>query len=325
MRALTPRFLLIALGLFMAYTPLAGIAPASAAEAFPSKNVTIINPFSAGGGSDLLCRIIGESLQRTWGKTVTVVSVPGGAGATGMLQAKKAKPDGHTMILSCLGPASITPNRTNVGFNTPKDFVAVANITASPYAIAVKANSGIQTFADLVDRARKTTVTYGTPGAGLGQHVMFADLASKISGADLQHIPFNGAADMLGALLGGHVDAVVGVVNDLLGQVQSGDVRVLATTGEQPSTIFPTPVPTFASLGYKPTLNGTWNGFLVPAKTPETIVLQLQDAIANALKDPEVIERFAKGKFPIVYEDHVALGNKVKSEYELFQKMLSKK
>lgn len=289
---------------------------------FPTKAITIINPYSAGGGSDFRCRVIAEILQRNWGQTVNVVSMPGGAGATGMLQAKRARPDGYTIILSSLGIASITPNRANVGFTTSKDFRGVAKITSSAYVIAVHKDSGITSFEALLAAARaKPGMTFGTPGAGLGQHLMFSDLLDRIPDVNMQHIPFSGTSDTSSALLGKHIDAAVMMDADILPHVLSGEIQVLASTGNQRSQLYPE-VPTFNELGYKTIISGAWNGFLARKDTPDALVQKLQNAIADALKDPEVMDRFQKAQIIIDYADGATLDTMIAEENEQFSKII---
>lgn len=294
------------------------------ADNFPTKSITIINPFAAGGGSDFICRVIADSLQRNLGQTVNVVSVPGGAGATGMNQVKRAKPDGYTIILSALGPAEITPNRAKVGYNTVDDFKAIAKITSSEYVIAVNSKSDIRTFNDLLEKGKTDkTMTYGTPRAGLGQHLMFSDLLNRIPDVSMQHIPFNGSTEMVSAILGEHVNVIVGVDTDLLPHVLSGDLRVIATAGTGDSGLFPEPVPTLQELGYSTALGGMWNGFLAPAATPDTIVTKLESAIFDALNEPEVKERFAKAKTHLDYEDSKTFAERIKTEYATFKELIT--
>ncbi|KAF1076996.1 tripartite tricarboxylate transporter substrate binding protein [Halodesulfovibrio sp. MK-HDV] len=293
-----------------------------AIDNYPNRSVTIINPFSPGGSSDIQARIISEALQRNMGQAFNVISKKGGAGAVAMLAAKNAKPDGYTMILTCLGPCSLTPNRANVGYNTPKDFRAIARISLFPFAVAVLADSGIENFNQLLEYAqRNPNTTFGTCGAGLMQHVLFSDFLSRQPDASMQHIPFNGGAEATSALLGGHVAATVQTASEYLPHYKSGTLRLLAITGDERSPVYPD-VPTFKELGYETITGGTWFGFAVPKDTPEGIILKLQNAIKDALNDSEVQSRFEKAAIPARFLSGPELDVIISSEYKSFGKIL---
>ena len=293
-----------------------------AIDNYPDRSVTIINPFSPGGSSDIQARIVSEALQRNMGQSFNVVSKKGGAGAIAMLAAKNAKPDGYTVILTCLGPCSLTPNRANVGYNTPKDFRAIARLSLFPFAVAVRADSGIENFNQLLEYAQKTpNTTFGTCGAGLLQHVLFSDFLSRQPDVSMQHIPFNGGAEATSALLGKHVVATVQTASEYLPHYKSGDLRLLAITGDERSPVYPD-VPTFKELGYETITGGTWFGFAVPKKTPEGIVLKLQNAIKDALNEPEVQARLEKAAIPASFLSGAELDAIISSEYKSFAKIL---
>lgn len=291
---------------------------------FPTKKITIINPWSSGGTSYLMATILSTALQDNLGQKVDVLNKPGGGGGVGMLTAKNAKPDGHTMIFTSLGPCGLTPNRSNVGYNTPEDFSAVAQVTSMPYAIAVNPKSGITSFEQLLEMARKSPgeLTYGTPGAGLMQHMMFSDFLEK-NNVDMRHVPYNGGSEALSALLGNHISCSVLVSSGFLPHYEAETVKVLAVTGEKRLAVYPD-VPTLKELGHQTIVQGTWFGFVVTKKVDKDKIEILEAAVKNALETPEVIDAFKKSNIEIDYKDSATLDKVIKQEYTDFAKLMQK-
>lgn len=296
----------------------------SHASDFPSKKITIINPFSSGGSSYLQANTIGNALEKILDEKVVILNKPGGGGSVGMLTGKRAKSDGHTIVLTCLGPSGLTPNRSNVGYNTPEDFTAIARVSTMPYAVAVNSSSDITSFQELLERAKSNpgTVTFGTTGAGLMQHMMFTRFLEH-QNLDMKHVPYNGGAKALSALLGNHIDLSVQTASEYLPHYQAKTVRLLAITGDKRFPAYPD-VPTFKELGYQTLVDGTWFGFVAPKKTDKAKIAILQEAVHKALLDPAVIDNFSKVKIHIDYLPGAELDQIITKEYSELQRLLKK-
>lgn len=294
---------------------LLGLATTSHSAEFPSKKLTIINPFSSGGSSYLQASSIANELENIFDEKVVVLNKPGGGGGVGMLAGKRAKADGYNMVLTCLGPSGLTPNRSNVGYNTPEDFAAVARVSTMPYAIATNLNTGVHSFEDLLSAARLTpnSISYGTTGAGLMQHMMFSDFLKK-QNIEMKHVPFNGGAKALSGLLGNHIDVSVQTASEYLPHYQAKTVKLLAVTGEKRFPAYPD-VPTLKELGYTTNVQGTWFGLVVPKKTDKAKIAILEEGVKKALQSQAVIDNFNKSKINIDYLPGSGLDKIIASEY----------
>lgn len=283
-------------------------------ENYPTRAISLTIPYAAGGSADLQARIISESIQKDLGQTVNVISKPGGAGSTGMTAVKTSKADGYNIILTAVGPSTLTPNANDVGYDVTEDFKQIAQISEAPYGIAVNSSSGIESMEQLLEVARKGKVTYGTTGAGLHQHVVTDAFVKSQGDLDMEHIPFQGGAEAVTALLGNHIDASVNTISELIPHEGNG-VNILAVTSEERLTDLPD-VPTFKELGFELISSGAWFGFMAPKDTPDDIITKLDESIKKALEDEVVIDQFKKAGLPISYLNAAEFMEKVKLENE---------
>lgn len=280
---------------------------------YPERSIDVIIPYASGGSADLQARIITDYLHKEFGETVNVVAKGGGAGSTGMNFVKGAKPDGHTIILTAVGPSTLTPNADNVGYKVTEDFESISQITEAPYGIAVNTSLGIDTLDELFELSKKEKTTYGTTGTGLHQHVVTAALLQELDDINMEHVPFDGGAEAVSALLGNHVSATVNTISELLTHEKSGSIKILAVTSDERLSELED-VPTFTELGHDLISNGAWFGFMAPKDTPTEIIDILDNAIEEALNDEEVIEKFKNAELPIRYLNHEEFEEKVEKE-----------
>ncbi|OKL37873.1 hypothetical protein BLL40_00100 [Domibacillus mangrovi] len=290
---------------------------------YPKRPITLVIPYAAGGSADIQARLVGESLQKQLGQAVNVVAMPGGAGATGMNSVKGSKADGYTIIMTAVGPSTLTPNANNVGYDVTKDFYPIAQVSEAPYGLAVNSDSKIETLEELLEFAKKNPgkATYGTTGAGLHQHVVMSDFLNKIEGTNMEHIPFGGGAEAVSALLGNHVTASANTISEITPHEESGSLNILAVTTDERLADLPD-VPTFKELGYDLIGQGAWFGFMAPKDTPEEIVNILDESIKNALEDDTVKKQFENAGLPIKYLNSEDFTEKVKEENEKNAKVI---
>lgn len=275
------------------------VSTQAAADSFPKKFITIINPYAPGGNADLQARFIAEAMETELGVTVNVENRTGGAGAIGMNYLKAAKPDGYTIGITAIGPAVVTPNRVNTGYDSTQDYTPIAQITNSPYTLSVHYDSPLKNVQELLEESKTTSQTYGTTGAGLHTHLMFENFF-KNQEAQMRHVPSQGAAGTKNALLGKHIDAAALTLPDAVPYHESKDFRVLGIATEERLEELPD-IPTFKEQGYD-LVTGAWFGFLAPKDTPEDVIAVLENSIASALKTDKVIENFKKLGLNIEYK-----------------------
>jgi tripartite-type tricarboxylate transporter receptor subunit TctC len=256
------------------------------AQPFPSKPITLICPWSAGGGTDLHLRKLAEIVSRHLGQPVIVENRPGGSGMNGpATMARTAKPDGYT-----LSQLSITafrvPHMQKVDWDPLNDFTYIIGVSGYTFGIVVKSDSPFKAFRDLLDYARANPgkLSYGTPGTGTSLHLGMEEIAAK-AGVQFLHVPFKGQADSAAALLGGHIMAQV----DSTGwarQVDAGTFRLLATLGDRRTRWN---APTVKELGVDTVSNSPY-GLVGPKGMPPQVVKRLHDAFKLAIDDPEHVK-----------------------------------
>jgi tripartite-type tricarboxylate transporter receptor subunit TctC len=251
------------------------VAP-SHAEDYPSRTITMIVPFPAGGGNDTMARIVANKLSAALGQTVVVDNRGGANGVIAMRAAVKAQPDGHTLIFANSSTTSINPALySNVGYDAHKDFMPIGMIASTSIGIIAKPDFPAKSVADLIARAKDKPGAFdiGTSPPGSGSHLA-AELFKARAGIAVTLVPYKGAAALTNDLLGGHIPVVFSVLPPALGNIQSGMLRVVAVTGRSRLGLMPD-VPTVAESGL-PDFAAVLNyGLLAPAGTPRPIVDRL--------------------------------------------------
>src|SRR2546423_13348963 len=280
---------------------------ASAQAAYPSRNVTMIVPFPAGGQADLAARPVALALEKILGKPVVVDNRAGGAGGSiGNAAAARAEPDGHTLLMT-LSSLAVLPEADRL-FDRPvasevSQFGAIARVLADPTLLAVPASAPWKTLKDFVDDAKQRPgqIPYGSSGPYGTLHVAMEMFAAS-AGIKLLHVPFRGAGPALTALLSGTVQALASAPGVLKQQVDDGKMRVLANWGAQRIASFPD-LPTFKELGYKDVEFYIWAGLFAHSALPAPIMTRLREAMAAAVKAPEVTKTFEAAGSPVAYMD----------------------
>lgn len=280
---------------------------ANAQAAWPSRNVTMIVPFPAGGQADLAARPVALALERILGKSVIVDNrAGGGGGSVGNAAAARAEPDGYTLLMT-LSSLAVLPEADRL-FDRPvayemSQFAPVARVLADPTMLAVPASAPWKTVKDFVDdaKARPGQIPYGSSGPYGTLHIAMEMFAAS-AGIKLLHVPFRGAAPALNALLTGTVQAVASAPGTLRAQVDAGKMRVLAGWGAKRVASFPD-VPTFQELGYKDVEFYIWAGLFAQAALPAPIMTKLRDAMGEAVRAPEVAKTFETAGSPVAYMD----------------------
>ena len=277
-----------------ALTLLASFA-AALAQDYPTRPITLVVPYAAGGGNDVMARIVGEKMSKTLGQQIVVDNRPGAGGALATRQVAKAAPDGYTLVIGGTGSLAVNPTLLpNVGYDVRKDFAPVGMIGSSDMIVLIHPAIPAKTVPELIALARKEPgkYTYASAGVGSGIH-LGAELFAYMAGIKLIHVPYKGTGPALTDLIGGHVSMYFSSLPSAVGLVNDGKVRALAVTGTKRSRVFPD-VPTVAEAalpGYEAALR---YGIVAPAGTPRPIVDKLNAALRQGLADPDTIARMAR-------------------------------
>ena len=274
---------------------LASVAGLSMAQPgnWPSKPVRIVVPFTPGGTTDMVARLIGVELGKQLGQPVIVENKPGAGTVIGVDYVAKQPADGYTFV--CVAN-SFTANKTlvkNLPYDTNKDLQPVALMGLSEHVLATHPSSGIKTLADLKKAAlaKPGSLTYASFGNGTSAHLSGA-LLCQMMGIDMIHVPYKGQGPALTDLLGGQVTAMFGNWSEFRGHIESGKLVALGMATKQRSRFAPN-VPTLAEQSVALESN-SWQGLLAPAGTPDAIVQRVNAEVTKALAAPNVVEVFAK-------------------------------
>lgn len=284
---------------------------------WPKKNITIICPYSAGGGSDLMSRAVADELAKRLGVSVVVDDKPGGSGSIGMQLLAASKNDGYTLILTACGACTLSPWLNDVTY-TDESFAPICQVSASPSFICVRKDSGITTFDELVEKAKANpgTITVGSSGAGSSHHIGLAALGLGLADdANLfQHIAYGGGAEAVTNLLGGHVDATATIWSEVSAYIESGDFIPLFCNGPE-TPDFAGDLPCAAD--YDLTSDGgTWYAFAAPAGTDQAIVDLLETTILDIMAQPETVQTFENLGNPVVLLGQKEIAEKWSSGYK---------
>jgi len=268
----------------------AALAAPAAAQDFPGKPINVIVPLSAGGGTDLLARVVAAKLRDRFGQPVTVENRPGAAGNIGAEAVFKAPPDGHTLMFT--QPAPLVVNKALYGklpFD-PEQFTPVALVSLQDIMLAVHPGVPAKNLQELIAHARANPgkLNFGSSGAGSAPHLA-AELFASMAGVRMVHIPFKGAAGSMAATLGGQVDLTFFAFSTALKNAQAGKLRAIAVGSPKRNPQAPD-VPSISEAipGYSAT---SWTAFVAPPGTPAPVVDKLAQAIAEILKMPDVHKR----------------------------------
>lgn len=269
---------------------------AGPAAAWPdNKPITLLVPFPPGGSTDSLARVLAPKLQEKLGTNVIVDNKPGATGTIGAGHVKRSPADGHTVLVSSLGPFVIAPHLIkNVPYDAAKDFDLLTVAVQAPNVLVVPAASPLKSVAEVIAESKKNPgkLTFASSGNGSSDHLT-AELFWLQTGTTGSHVPYKGGAPAIQDLLGGQVEASFQNVNAVLQHIQSGKLRALAVTGDKRSAVLPQ-VPTLVEAGVKGVDVYSWQGIAAPKGLPGDVKAKLHAAIVSALQDAQVKADFAR-------------------------------
>lgn len=269
-------------------------AGAAAQGAFPSKPVKLVVPFTAGSGTDIIARTIGDAMSRGLGQPVIVENRPGAGGTIGAAQVARSEPDGHTVLIHSSGHALNPALYTSLPYDTLKDLTGVTPLAALPNVMVVSPAKGWKNVGDVLAaaKARPGQLNYASAGVGSATHLN-AEKFKLQAGIEAQHVPFKGTPEALGDVIGGRNDWFFAPLSSALPLIKDGKLQALAVSTAARAPALPD-VPTTVEAGVAGSDYTFWVGMLVPGATPPAVVKRLHDEALKALAAPEVKERMAK-------------------------------
>ena len=266
----------------------------AAAQDYPTRPITLVVPYAAGGGNDAMARIVADKMSRTLGQQIVVENRAGAGGTIATRQVAKSAPDGYTLVIGGTGTLAVNPTLyANVGYDPRKDFAPVGLIGASALVVLVHPSVGAKSIPELIELARREPgkLTYASAGVGSGIHLGTV-LFEHMAGVKLTHVPYRGSGPALTDLIGGHVAIYFSSLPPAVQLIKDGKVRALAVTGSKRANALPD-LPTVAEAGLPGYESVLHYGIVAPAGTPRPIIDKLNAALREAVAAPDTQERMA--------------------------------
>ena len=294
------------------------------AQSYPTKPITLIAPWAAGGAIDALCRAIGPKLAERLGQPVIIENRPGAGSTLGVAAAGRASPDGYTVVMAGSGSLAIASTAySKLPYNSTKDFAPIALVAWIPFVLVVNPALPIQSIADLIKYAKEKPgqLNYGSGGAG-SPHQLLAEILKSMTGIEMAHVAYKGSAPALNDVIGGHIQLLFSDPLPSLPQIKAGNVRAL---GVSTAARWPTApeIPTIAESGVPGFDAAGWGMVIVPAATPKEIVTRLHVELKSIIGSPEIQEQILKlGMLPAVNSSREELQPFINSEIERWGKIV---
>lgn len=309
---------------WLAVSVTAQAQPAAQQEAYPTRPITIVVPYTPGSGADILARAIGPVLSRKLGQPVVVDNRAGASGTIGTAGVARAAPDGYTLLLSADAMTMTPALYRKLSFSPDKDLAPIGRIATGSLVLVANPLVPVKTVADLIGLAKQQPgqLTYASPGNGTPQHVLM-ELFKQLTGIDMQHIPYKGMGGALSDLIGGQVQFGIMSVQVAAGQIASGRLRLIAVADRERLAAQPN-VPTFQELGYADLSHPNWFGLFAPAKTPSSILDRLNANMDEILAQGGVQEGLSKQGLKVAPSSSAALASEVQADLQRWRGVISK-
>jgi len=292
------------------------VLQAAASDAMFTKPISLVIPFSPGGSTDPVGRIIAPPLGKELGQPVVVENKPGAAGAIGAAHVARAAPDGHTILLNT-GVVAVHPNTLkNPGYDVRTDLIPVTQLAAGPYTLIVNPQLPVKTIQELVayGKANPDKLFYGTSGTGGSLHLL-TEFFKQETGLKMVHVPYKGNGPVVAALVGGDIQLAFDTIPGSRALASDGRVRILAVTSLQRNTLLPD-VPTMDESGFPGFEAETWTGIFLPKGTDPAIVKRYNDALVKVLQIKEVQDSLAQIGYVVVGNSPEAFKKQIDDELD---------
>ena len=292
------------------------------ADTWPSKPVTLVVPFPAGGTTDVLARALAEKLTLSLGQPVIVESKPGAGATLGADLVAKARPDGHTLLVGAVHHTIASSVYKKLPYEFQKDLAPITTIALVPNVLVVNAATPAKNVAELVAllKAKPGESNYGSNGNGTAQHLIGTQF-ENMTGTNFGHIPYKGSGPLTTDLLGGQITMSFDTVTPVLPHIKAGKLRALAVTTAKRSSALPD-VPTLDEAGLKGFNIGTWFGVLAPAATPKDVLARLNTEMVKVIQSPEFRKRMEEIGAEPIGNSAEQMAQQIRSETEKFAKLV---
>jgi tripartite-type tricarboxylate transporter receptor subunit TctC len=286
----------------------------ASAQAWPSKPIRAIVPFSAGGGTDVASRIVLQKVGEILGQNIVIENKGGAGGTLGYAELAKARPDGYTLGVAGTNLAYMSLLYPGLSFNPTVDLVAVAPLAGVTLTVAANPKLPVRNMTELLAYARsqKVPLSYATAGVATPQHLA-GELLAKTMGVQLTHVPYKGTAPALADVVGGHVPLTMVGLPSALPYVKNNQLKILGVAASRRSNLAPD-LPTLGEMGLKDFEASFWYDVRVPKDTPKSIIEQLQRAITQAISSPDVQATLVKAGFEPMTADPSAYEQALKAD-----------
>jgi tripartite-type tricarboxylate transporter receptor subunit TctC len=293
----------------------------ASAQTFPTKSIRIIVPFAAGGGTDVIARLLAQKTGEALGQLVVVENRAGGGSVIGSEVVARSAADGYTLLLTANPHTSNPALHPKLPYDTVRDFAAVTLVASAPLMLVVHPSLPASTVKELIAlaRARPGQLSYGSSGNGGPQHYA-GELFKHMTGTSVLHVPYRGGAPATVDLLAGQVQLMFNSMLNVLQHLPSGRLRALAVTSLRRTDAAPA-VPTVAESGLKDFEVTTWYGVLAPAGTPAPVIKRLNDGMTRALRLPEMVDVLGKNGVSAAGNTPEAFSRFIVDEIERFRKV----
>jgi tripartite-type tricarboxylate transporter receptor subunit TctC len=274
-------------GVALAAATLVGTTVATADD-FPSRPITLVSPYAAGSGNDILARTVGKAMGTVLKQTVVIENRDGASGTIGLSYVGRAKPDGYTLVMGGIGSVVLHPalEGEKKTFDPQKELAPVSLVAKASPVLVVNSGLGVKTLAELISLAHRTHVTYGSPGTGSAMHLT-GELMKEVTGAPVVHVPYRGQSLVMNDVLSGTINFAFLDPPVVLPFIADKRVRIIAAAGKERAAEFPN-VPTTSELGYPRLVMENWYSIYAPHGTPSAIIARLTSAIRQGMALPEV-------------------------------------
>ncbi|AOB26887.1 MULTISPECIES: Bug family tripartite tricarboxylate transporter substrate binding protein [Bordetella] len=305
-----------ALGVFAALATTTWLGRAAAAKPYPQRPVTLIVPYSPGGATDNVARVIAEHMQAALGQPVIIDNRAGANGRIGTLAVARAAPDGYVLLLGGIGPITIAPHIEKVPYDPFQDFAPVSLLVKNDVVLLVNPSVPARRLDELIAllKAEPGKFNYGSSGTG-GPFHLSGELFKSLAGIEMTHVPYKGDGPALVDLMAGNVQVMFTTISASAAHIRAGKLVALACAGEARSNQMPD-LPTIAESGLPGFSSETWQALFAPGGTPAGIVEALQDGLAIAMRDPRLRQALQAQGNSVVGSDVATCAKFVRDEYD---------
>jgi tripartite-type tricarboxylate transporter receptor subunit TctC len=295
------------------------------AQSFPSRAVTIVSPYQAGGTSDIIARILAQKLSERFGQNVVIENRPGANGAIGVNQVVRAEPDGHTLLAVASSALTLNPIFfKSLSYDVARDLAPITRTGQVSNVLVVHPSVPAKDLKELVALAKQKPgeLIYASQGVGSNGQLIAEQFAQR-AGISYRHVPYKGSAPAVQDLLGGRVQIMFDNLPSALPQIKSGNLRALAVTTAERSSLLPD-VPTIAEMGYPGFDAPAWFAVLTSKAVPAPIRTELEKAIVESLNSPDVRDKLKAAGVEVAADGSDSLTKRIARETEVWRDVVSK-